>query len=441
MLRDPRDEALPPVGLGRARGPRDRRAAPASTRGERGRPRALPARRGRAPRRWPARRCRGAGCPLADAADRPAVAAAAHALLRGARGAGGAREARRARARPGRGRAGARPGRRAAARVAPARSPCRRCATRRGPRTRLRLPGGGSTPSLARLGAPVLYRGRRGGAAADRPALASRRLRGARSSGASRARAGSRSSRAAGDARPSASCPPRWRWRSRSRCSRIGYVSVPGPRLPGARAGTAPGAAAGCRWCGWAWSRCVPPQDTSARLRPLRGPLGAPWWERRVVADRRRRGARAGGGRSCWCGACRGAGPPRRRCAAAPRRARAPDAVALEALAALRARRLPEAGRFAEHALELTRDPAALPRGDAGRRRGPGDSTPELLARLEAAALAPADARARWAGCSRRGTGSSSRAPPATPTRRTGPRTAVEGWVRRRARPGAGGPA
>jgi hypothetical protein len=113
--------------------------------------------------------------------------------------------------------------------------------------------------------------------------------------------------------------------------------------------------------------------------------------------------------------------------------------VALEALAGLRARRLPEAGRFAEHALELT---AILRRfleasGEAVR---PGDSTPELVARLGAASLAPADLvrlgdlltawdRVKFARA----------ASDADEAHRA--EAAVEAWVRRGARSGAGGPA
>ena len=132
----------------------------------------------------------------------------------------------------------------------------------------------------------------------------------------------------------------------------------------------------------------VSPGDTSASLRPLRGPLGAPWWERvswRVVASlalavlvlgvvlwrlRRRRAPIAEGAR---------ARPPED-----------PATVAIEAVVALRRLRLPEQGRFAGHALELTRILRRFLEATQGTAR-PGDSTPELVVHLGAAPLAPAE--------------------------------------------------
>ncbi len=132
--------------------------------------------------------------------------------------------------------------------------------------------------------------------------------------------------------------------------------------------------------------------DSNATLRPLHGPLGAPWWERvpwrwviaglvalalviALVAWLRRR---------------------RRRPAAAvvtrtaPRVAVDPSAEALAALAALRAERLPEAGRLGDHALALTR---ILRRFLEATLTGPrpGDTSAELTARLRASRLAPDD--------------------------------------------------
>lgn len=132
----------------------------------------------------------------------------------------------------------------------------------------------------------------------------------------------------------------------------------------------------------------VGPEDTSASLRPLRGPLAAPWWERvpwRIVGlvaaalvvvalivwrMRRRRAPAA--------------------TIARPRPAKDPATVALEALETLRRLRLPEQGRFAGHALELTRILRRFLEATQGAAR-PGDSTPELVNHLGATKLAPAE--------------------------------------------------
>ena len=150
-------------------------------------------------------------------------------------------------------------------------------------------------------------------------------------------------------------------------------------RLPALRLGVAP---------------VVSPDDTSATLHPLRGPLGAPWWERVpwpivglvalalvvivfIVWRLRRRRA-----------------PVAVR--AQVRSSKDPATVALEALAALRELRLPEHGRFAGHALELTRILRRFLEATQGAPR-PGDSTPELVIHLEATPMAPAE-RERVAG-------------------------------------------
>lgn len=292
------------------------------------------------------------------------------------------------------------------------------------------------TPSLARLGAPVLYRGR-----VEVPPRTDLRWEPPESTGAlewgePRARRLARFEGSRGRA-PERELPATMEVEVPLRVFALGYVSVPGlgfrvrgpdgawrrGRLPVVRLGVVPS---------------VPPQDTSARLRPLRGPLGAPWWE--VVPWRVVGGAALG-----LAGAlllARWLSRRRARAGAAtapPRQARAPDAVALAALAALQARRLPEAGRFAEHALELT---AILRRfleasGEAAR---PGDSTPELLARLEAASLAPADL-ARLGGLLAAWDRVKFARAASDADEARGAETAVEGWVRRRARPGAGGSA
>jgi hypothetical protein len=127
--------------------------------------------------------------------------------------------------------------------------------------------------------------------------------------------------------------------------------------------------------------------DSNADLRPVRGPIGAPWWERvpwawvlgglavlaliisGVVARRRRRT------------------PP---AVTAP--ALDPAREALARLEALRRKRLPERGAFADHAFELTSIVRRFLEATAQTPR-PGDTTTELLRRLEAATLPPEDLR------------------------------------------------
>lgn len=128
--------------------------------------------------------------------------------------------------------------------------------------------------------------------------------------------------------------------------------------------------------------------DSNARLRALHGPLRAPWWERvpwplvvaamvvvaavtgLVVLLRRRRKPAAA--------------------AAAPRPAAAPPldpgAEALAELAKLRALRLPEAGRFADHAFALSRILHRYLEAVVGTPR-PGDTSGELVARLRESRL------------------------------------------------------
>ncbi len=130
----------------------------------------------------------------------------------------------------------------------------------------------------------------------------------------------------------------------------------------------------------------IPAADTNADLHGIKGPLAAPWWERvpwrwvllglgvvaaivwLVIALRRR--------------------PVAAPVVAAPR----PDARAraLERLAALRARRLPEQGAFGEHAFELTAILRRYLESVAGGLH-PGDTTTELATRLADGALARAE--------------------------------------------------
>ena len=131
--------------------------------------------------------------------------------------------------------------------------------------------------------------------------------------------------------------------------------------------------------------------DSNATLRPVHGPLVAPWWERLpwllvalavfvllmvvglVVWLRRRR-------------------RPRVMVASAPRAPvapRDPSTEALVALARLRAERLPELELFGEHALGLTRILRRYLEATLTTPR-PGDTSGELVARLRSTGL-PAD--------------------------------------------------
>lgn len=135
----------------------------------------------------------------------------------------------------------------------------------------------------------------------------------------------------------------------------------------------------------------VTPADSAAQLHPVRGPLLAPWWERIawskvlaaivilavivaiIVMLRRRRPI-----------------PVATTAALAPRRQLDPAQTALAALAALRARRLPEQGLFGDHALALTRILREYLEATLVTPR-PGDTSAELLERLAAGQLATVD--------------------------------------------------
>ena len=128
--------------------------------------------------------------------------------------------------------------------------------------------------------------------------------------------------------------------------------------------------------------------DSNADYRALHAPIAAPWWERvpwlwvalgiivlavAWVAFR------------LW----------RMRRVAAPALAPAalaidPRAEALAALTALRALRLPEHGRFAEHAFRLGQILRRYLEASTGVTH-PGDSTPELIAHLRSAGLTADD--------------------------------------------------
>ena len=126
--------------------------------------------------------------------------------------------------------------------------------------------------------------------------------------------------------------------------------------------------------------------DSNAQLRPARGPIEAPWWERIAWS-------RVGFAAVALAAVIAALVWWRRKPAALPAAAAAgldPVAQALEELAALRRLDLPAQSRYAEHALQLSRIARRFLEATAGTPR-PGDSTPELLAHLEAAALDPED--------------------------------------------------
>jgi len=126
--------------------------------------------------------------------------------------------------------------------------------------------------------------------------------------------------------------------------------------------------------------------DSNAELRALRGPLGAPWWERvpwlKVAAAALVIALLIAFIR--WL--------RRRRPVAAPapvaRAPRDPAAEALAELAALRRLNLPDQGRFADHAFQLTRIVRRFLEATAGVAR-PGHTTTELLLQLEGARMTP----------------------------------------------------
>ncbi len=135
------------------------------------------------------------------------------------------------------------------------------------------------------------------------------------------------------------------------------------------------------------------PADSQATLRPVHGPLAAPWWERvpwRVLLAALALLAVVTA-LTVWL-------RRRRRTAVAPATEPAPNpvAAALAALAALRALHLAEQGRFAEHAFRLGQILRRYLEATVRTTR-PGDTTPELVRHLQDAGL-EADALRRLAG-------------------------------------------
>jgi len=131
--------------------------------------------------------------------------------------------------------------------------------------------------------------------------------------------------------------------------------------------------------------------DSNARLKPVRGPLEAPWWEKvpwAIVL-----GALGALALAWWTWRRLRRRRPAAVPAPGPARAREnPMAEALRELAALRRLQLIEAGRYADHAFALTR----ILRRFLERTRStprPGHTTPELIAGLHTAGLEDAEVR------------------------------------------------
>jgi len=127
--------------------------------------------------------------------------------------------------------------------------------------------------------------------------------------------------------------------------------------------------------------------DSNATLRPLRGPLAAPWWERvpwiLVIA-----GLLALVGTVLLVRWLRQRRPALAPATAAPEIP--PAAAALAALSALRAQQLPEQARFGEHAFQLGQILRRYLEATVRTTR-PGDTTSELVGHLREAGLEAAD--------------------------------------------------
>lgn len=183
---------------------------------------------------------------------------------------------------------------------------------------------------------------------------------------------------------------------------RLGRVSVPGLtfRLEGGGTGVREGALPVVMVD---VQGTVDPKDTSATLRPARGPLAPPWWETvpwvwlvlglalilgLVFAVQRLRRRQ-----------------PKVAPAAAPvvARRKDPGAEALTELAALKRLGLPGQGRFSEHAFLLSRILRRYLEATVHVSR-PGDTTPELVRNLQSGGFAPDELRRlteilrRWDG-------------------------------------------
>jgi hypothetical protein len=178
----------------------------------------------------------------------------------------------------------------------------------------------------------------------------------------------------------------------------------------------------------------VPADDSTADLRGLRGPLGAPWWERVpwlwVIA------ALIAIAAIVWLvRRLRRRKPAPAVAPAAPAPRRDPVAEALTELAALRRLALPAQGRYGEHAFHLSRILRRFLEATAHAPR-PGDTTPELVQRLRDAWLEPADLE-RLEGLLVRWDRVKFARATSSPEDCAAAEAAVESWVRRFAAPSA----
>jgi len=248
------------------------------------------------------------------------------------------------------------------------------------------IPGGGASasvdPGVARLGERVTYRGRviqwEGGMKWLPPELDSDLTWGALRTGLKR---GHRPARVGKAARaPARFVPDTLTIEAPLQAFRTGVVTIPGLRLrsfdprdpaiyrlPAVNLVVVP---------------VLGPADSNADLRPPRGPLEAPWWERvswSLVAVGVMGVAGAIAALVAW---------RRRRRVEAPIAARRvhPGEAALAELAALRRLGLPSKSRFAEHAFQLSHIARRFLEATTVTPR-PGDCTPELLEHLEGAGL------------------------------------------------------
>ena len=165
--------------------------------------------------------------------------------------------------------------------------------------------------------------------------------------------------------------------------------------------------------------------DSNADLRPVRGPIGAPWWERvpwRWVAL----------GAAALTAVAVGV-KLRRPKPAAPGENPVldPVAAALSELLALRGLHLPAHGRFAEHAFHLSRIARRFLEAVAGTPC-PGDTSGELIRHLESSSLDPEDV-VRLAGMLRLWDRVKFARAPSSVDEATSAERAVEALVRRHA--------
>lgn len=119
----------------------------------------------------------------------------------------------------------------------------------------------------------------------------------------------------------------------------------------------------------------IPANDSLADLHPVRGPLKAPWWE--VVPWLLVAAIALAAGVIAWVIVRLRSRRRPPQVVYAPAERRDPTALALERLAELRARGLPESGAFGQHAFELTSILRRFLEATTTRLR-PGFSTTEL---------------------------------------------------------------